>query len=181
MPERAALLRRVGELHVEHQDRLGEIAVREMGKPIRQATGEIKFCVVIYEFYADHAEKLMEDEPIELSEDRDRRSCVAARSGSAGIMPWNFPCYQVARFAAPNLVIGNTILLSMHRSAESSAALEQSTTSRIPPPTPTSISTRRTSRSRRSSPIRASKALADGSERPAPRSPRSPVAISRKS
>ncbi len=127
MPERAALLRRVGELHVEHQDRLGEIAVREMGKPIRQATGEIKFCGVIYRFYADHAEHLMADEPIELL--GGSGSAVVRRSPLGvllGIMPWNYPYYQVARFAAPNLVIGNTILLK-HASQcpESSAAIEE--------------------------------------------------------
>jgi succinate-semialdehyde dehydrogenase/glutarate-semialdehyde dehydrogenase len=83
-----------------------------MGKPIGQARGEIAFSASIYEFYADHAEALMADEPIELM--GGEGSAVVRRSSLGvllGIMPWNFPYYQVARFAGPNLVIGNTILL----------------------------------------------------------------------
>jgi succinate-semialdehyde dehydrogenase / glutarate-semialdehyde dehydrogenase len=110
--ERAELVRRVGELHVERRQELGEIIVREMGKPIEQALGEIDFCGDIYGFYADNAEQLMADEPIKLL--AGEGSAVVRRSSFGvllGIMPWNFPYYQVARFAGPNLVIGNTIVL----------------------------------------------------------------------
>jgi len=110
--ERAALVRRVGELHVERRERLGEIIVREMGKPIEQALGEVDFAGAIYEYYADNAEALLADEPIELSEGEGdaviRRTSVGVL---LGIMPWNSPYYQVSRFAGPNLAIGNTILL----------------------------------------------------------------------
>jgi succinate-semialdehyde dehydrogenase/glutarate-semialdehyde dehydrogenase len=110
--DRAALVRRVGELHSERRQELAEIVVREMGKPIEQALMEVDFAAMIYGFYADNAEDLMADEPIELSEGEG--SAVIRRSPFGvllGIMPWNFPYYQVARFAGPNLVIGNTILL----------------------------------------------------------------------
>ncbi|MGH2928741.1 MAG: aldehyde dehydrogenase family protein, partial [Solirubrobacteraceae bacterium] len=110
--ERAALIRRVGELHGEQRQRLGEIIVREMGKPIEQAVGEVDFCVAIYDYYADNGEKLLADEPIELLDGEG--SALVRRSSYGvllGIMPWNYPYYQVARFAGPNLVIGNTILL----------------------------------------------------------------------
>jgi succinate-semialdehyde dehydrogenase / glutarate-semialdehyde dehydrogenase len=110
--ERAALVRRVGELHTERRKELAEIIAAEMGKPIGQARGEIAFCASIYEFYADNAEALMADEPIELM--GGEGSAVVRRSSLGvllGIMPWNFPYYQVARFAGPNLIIGNTILL----------------------------------------------------------------------
>ena len=110
--ERASLLRRVGELHAERRKELAEIIVAEMGKPVRQARGEVAFCASIYEFYADNAEALMRDEPIELL--GGEGSAVVRRSSLGvllGIMPWNFPYYQVARFAGPNLIIGNTILL----------------------------------------------------------------------
>jgi succinate-semialdehyde dehydrogenase / glutarate-semialdehyde dehydrogenase len=125
--ERAAFVRRVGELHVERARRLGEIIVREMGKPIAQAVGEIEFCAAIYEFYADNAESLMADEPIALLAGE---GSAVVRRGSLGvllgIMPWNFPCYQVARFAGPNLVIGNTILLKhAPQCPESAGALQQ--------------------------------------------------------
>ncbi len=110
--ERAALVRRVGELHVERRQELAEIIVREMGKPLEQALGEVDFAGAIYTFYADNAEELMADEPIKLlagdGSARVRRSSLGVL---LGIMPWNFPYYQVARFAGPNLVIGNTIVL----------------------------------------------------------------------
>src|SRR6476620_11277063 len=110
--ERAELVRRVGELHVERRQELSEIIVREMGKPIEQALGEVDFVGDIYGFYADNAEALIADEPIKLL--AGDGSAVVRRSSLGvllGIMPWNFPYYQVARFAGPNHVIGNTILL----------------------------------------------------------------------
>src|SRR5215467_8459204 len=57
--ERAALMGRVAELHTEQQDRLAEIIVREMGKPIEAARGEVEFSAAIYQFYADNGAKLM--------------------------------------------------------------------------------------------------------------------------
>jgi len=110
--ERAALVRRVGELYGERRQELAEIIVREMGKPIEQALGEVDFVGDIYTFYADNAEELMADEPIKLL--AGEGSALVRRSSLGvllGIMPWNFPYYQVARFAGPNLVIGNTIVL----------------------------------------------------------------------
>jgi succinate-semialdehyde dehydrogenase / glutarate-semialdehyde dehydrogenase len=125
--DRAALIRRVGELHSERREQLAEIIVREMGKPIEQALGEVDFSADIYGFYADNAEKIMEDEPIELM--GGEGSAVVRRSSYGvllGIMPWNFPYYQVARFAGPNLVIGNTILLKhAPQCPESAEAMQQ--------------------------------------------------------
>src|SRR6266508_1766811 len=124
--DRASLVRRVGELYSERRKELAEIIVAEMGKPVGQARGEVDFCASIYEFYADNAEALMADEPIELL--KGQGSAVVRRSPLGvlfGIMPWNFPYYQVARFAAPNLVLGNVIVLK-HASQcpESAAAIE---------------------------------------------------------
>jgi succinate-semialdehyde dehydrogenase/glutarate-semialdehyde dehydrogenase len=121
--ERAALVRRVGELHAERRETLAEIIVREMGKPIGQALGEVDFAASIYAFYADNAEALMADEPIELL--AGSGSAVVRRSSLGallGIMPWNYPYYQVARFAGPNLVIGNTVLLKHAPQCPESAA-----------------------------------------------------------
>jgi succinate-semialdehyde dehydrogenase/glutarate-semialdehyde dehydrogenase len=125
--ERAALIRRVGELHLERRQELAEIIVREMGKPIEQALGEVDFSGDIYGYYADNAEDLLKDEPITLL--AGEGSALIRRSSLGvllGIMPWNFPYYQVARFAGPNLIIGNTILLKhAEQCPESAAAIEQ--------------------------------------------------------
>ena len=110
--ERAELVRAVGRLHTERRQALGEIIVREMGKPIEQAVGEAEFAGAIYEFYAANAESLMADEPIELL--GGEGTALVRRSAYGvllGIMPWNYPYYQVARFAGPNHIIGNAVLL----------------------------------------------------------------------
>jgi succinate-semialdehyde dehydrogenase/glutarate-semialdehyde dehydrogenase len=125
--ERAALVRKVSELHSERREQLAEIIVREMGKPIEQALMEVDFAAMIYGFYADQAETLMADEPIELM--GGEGTAIIRRSPFGvllGIMPWNFPYYQVARFAGPNLVIGNTILLKhAPQCPESAEAMQQ--------------------------------------------------------
>lgn len=59
----------MGELHAENCQRLADIIVREMGKPISQAIAEVEFCTAIYDFYADNAEELMADVPIKLLAD----------------------------------------------------------------------------------------------------------------
>jgi succinate-semialdehyde dehydrogenase/glutarate-semialdehyde dehydrogenase len=125
--DRAAIVRRIGELHVERRDELAAIIGREMGKPVEQALGEVDFCNDIYGYYADRATKLLADEPIELLDGEG--SAFVRRSSLGvllGIMPWNYPYYQVARFAGPNLIVGNTILLKhAPQCPESAAAIEQ--------------------------------------------------------
>jgi succinate-semialdehyde dehydrogenase/glutarate-semialdehyde dehydrogenase len=110
--ERADLIRRVAALHTERREQLAEVIHREMGKPVEQALGEVDFSAAIYEYYADNAEKFLADEPIELL---DGEGSAVIKRGPVGvllgIMPWNYPYYQVARFAGPNLTLGNTILL----------------------------------------------------------------------
>jgi len=125
--ERAALVRRVGELHTERREELADIIVREMGKPREEALGEVDFSAAIYEYYADNAEKFLADQKIELL--AGTGSAVIKRRPVGpllGIMPWNFPYYQVSRFAAPNLATGNTILLKhAPQCPESAAAIQQ--------------------------------------------------------
>ncbi|WP_439593514.1 NAD-dependent succinate-semialdehyde dehydrogenase [Microbacterium sp.] len=123
--ERAAGIRRVAELHRERRDELAAIIVREMGKPLAAALGEVDFAADITEYYADQAEKITGDQPLEIDGDGTaviRRTPIGVL---LGIMPWNFPYYQVARFAAPNLVIGNTIILKhAPQCPESAAAID---------------------------------------------------------
>ncbi len=124
--DRAALLRRVAELHRERSAELSAAMVEEMGKPLGDAEGEVDFSASIYEFYADNAEAFLADEEIPLGEGE---GTAVIRRGPVGvllgIMPWNFPAYQVARFAAPNLATGNTIVLKHAPQCPRSAALLQ--------------------------------------------------------
>ena len=125
--ERAALIHKVGDLHAERRDELAAIIVREMGKPIDQALGEVDFAADIYRYYADNAHEFLKDEPIDIISETGSAFMRTGPLGVLiGIMPWNFPYYQVARFAGPNVVIGNTIILK-HASQcpESSAAIQQ--------------------------------------------------------
>lgn len=125
--QRAALVRRVAELHSERRESLAAIMRREMGKTMEEALGEVDFSAAIYEFYADNAERFLADEPVDLL--GGEGSAVIRRRPVGvllGIMPWNFPVYQVARFAGPNLAIGNTIVLKhAPQCPESAEALEQ--------------------------------------------------------
>jgi succinate-semialdehyde dehydrogenase / glutarate-semialdehyde dehydrogenase len=124
--ERASMIRKVAELHLERRESLAEIAVREMGKPTEQALGEVDFCGDIYNYYADNAEDFLADEPIELLAGEGEALIRRTSMGPLiGIMPWNFPYYQVARFAGPNLIVGNTILLKPAPQCPASAAAMQ--------------------------------------------------------
>ena len=119
--QRSAAIARVGELHTERRTELAQIIVREMGKPLEQALGEVDFCAEIYQYTAEIAPARLADEPIALPAGR-----ALLRSNPLGvllgIMPWNYPAYQVARFAAPNLALGNTILLKHAPQCPQSAA-----------------------------------------------------------
>ncbi|GAA4341658.1 NAD-dependent succinate-semialdehyde dehydrogenase [Microbacterium rhizosphaerae] len=124
--ERAELIRRVAQLHRERRDDLAAIIVREMGKPLAAAYAEVDFAADITEFYADNAETITADQPLQILGEGTAVIRKAPIGVLLGIMPWNFPYYQVARFAAPNLVIGNTILLKhAPQCPESAAAIER--------------------------------------------------------
>ena len=125
--DRAALIHRVADLYTERRDELAAIINREMGKPLDECLSEVDFAADIYTYYADHAEKFLADEPIDLL-DGDGVALIRRHPVGVllGIMPWNFPYYQVARFAGPNLCIGNTILLKhAPQCPESAAAMQQ--------------------------------------------------------
>jgi succinate-semialdehyde dehydrogenase/glutarate-semialdehyde dehydrogenase len=125
--DRAELLLRVAELHEKRAEEFADIIVREMGKPREQALGEVLFSAGIYRFYAERAEAFLADEEVELLSGTGSATIRRAPVGPLlGIMPWNFPVYQVARFAAPNLAAGNTIVLKhAPQCPESAAAMEQ--------------------------------------------------------
>ncbi|MDE5064116.1 NAD-dependent succinate-semialdehyde dehydrogenase [Corynebacterium nuruki] len=109
--ERAAVLRRAADLYKERSDELASYIGREMGKLSRWGKGEIGIVSAIYRWYADHAHELLADR--ELTAQGATRTWVRKDPVGPllGIMPWNFPYYQVARWAAPNLLLGNTLVL----------------------------------------------------------------------
>lgn len=126
LDDRVALLNRVADIYEARADELAAIITREMGKPIKQSLGEISIVVAIYRYYAKNGPKFLEDEELEIAS--GGRALVRKESVGVllGIMPWNFPYYQVARFAAPNLMNGNTILLKhAPQCPESALAMEQ--------------------------------------------------------
>ena len=126
LDDRVALLNRVADIYETRADELAAIITREMGKPIKQSLGEISIVVAIYRYYAKNGPKFLEDEELEIAS--GGRALVRKESVGVllGIMPWNFPYYQVARFAAPNLVLGNTIILKhAPQCPESAAAIEK--------------------------------------------------------
>lgn len=123
---RAALLNRVADIYAERRDALAAIITREMGKPVFQAGIEIDIVVSIYRYYASNGEAFLKDEVLEVAAGGKALVRKDAVGVLLGIMPWNFPYYQVARFAAPNLMIGNPILLKhAPQCPESALAMEQ--------------------------------------------------------
>ncbi|MGO1948315.1 MAG: aldehyde dehydrogenase family protein, partial [Mycobacteriaceae bacterium] len=119
--ERAEIVNKVADLFIERQKELGAIITREMGKPDSEAVGEAEFSGEIFRYYADNAEKLTAD--LVLEDTEESRTVVQRRPVGVllGIMPWNYPYYQVARFVAPNLMLGNTVLLKHAESVPESA------------------------------------------------------------
>ena len=126
LADRVKLLGRVAELYTERRDELAAIVTREMGKPVFQAQIEVDIVASIYRYYAENGPSFLDDEELEVTAGG---KAIVRKDGLGvllGIMPWNFPYYQVARFAAPNLMNGNTILLKhAPQCPESALAVEQ--------------------------------------------------------
>ncbi len=124
--DRAKVLLRVAELYKERIDELAALITREMGKPTREAKGEVLLAASIYKYYAQQGPGFLEDAPLNPRAGGTALVRKEPVGPLLGIMPWNFPYYQVARFAAPNLLIGNTIILKhAPQCPESALAMEQ--------------------------------------------------------
>lgn len=119
--ERTGMLRRAADLHLERIDELARILTIEVGKPITQARTEVELVASIYRYYADHAERFMADETLDIAGSGTAVVRTEPIGPLLGIMPWNYPYYQVARFVAPNLALGNTIVLKHSRNCPKSA------------------------------------------------------------
>ena len=108
--DRAIILNKVAAILRLRKAELSKLITSEMGKLIAQAESEIDYAASIFEYYANHGEEFLKDEKVavEKGEAFIRKNPLGVL---LGVEPWNFPFYQVARFAAPNIMIGNTILL----------------------------------------------------------------------
>jgi len=108
--ERAMLMHKVAALLRERSREFAEVITREMGKPFSEAGAEVKKCAWVCEYYAENAARFLEDKVVE-TEAEESRVIFEPLGPILAIMPWNFPFWQVFRFAAPALMAGNTVLL----------------------------------------------------------------------
>ena len=124
--ERAEVLRKVAKLFDDKRDELARIIANEMGKAVDQGDGEIDDVVEIFNYYADNGAKFGADE--EIPNERGGTSIMRKipLGVIVGVMPWNFPYYQVARFAAPALMAGNVVMVKhANICPESAEAIEK--------------------------------------------------------
>jgi len=108
--QRASLLHKVASLMRKEKNTLAKLITLEMGKLFKESEAEIDLSVNIIDYYADNGAKFLADQTLkpEFGEAIIRHSPIGVL---LGVQPWNFPFYQVARFAAPNIMIGNVVLV----------------------------------------------------------------------
>ena len=120
--ERCDYIRDLAKILSRNKDRYARIVTEEMGKPITQSIAEIEKCALVCEYYSENAEAFLRDEivPTEF-----RKSFISFEPLGvvAGIMPWNFPFWQVMRYAVPTLIAGNVAVLK-HSSVCIGSALQ---------------------------------------------------------
>lgn len=108
--QRSELLMNVAKILREKQSPLSRLITIEMGKPLDQSQAEIEKCALVCEYYAENGDNFLQDELIQ-SDAKKSFISYDPIGPILAIMPWNFPFWQVFRFAAPNLIAGNTGLL----------------------------------------------------------------------
>ena len=108
--KRAGCMKRAAEIMYDEANALGEIMTLEMGKTLKSAIAEVKKCATAADYYAETAEQHLADERVETQAQNSYRKFLPLGPVLA-VMPWNYPIWQVIRFAAPALMAGNTGLL----------------------------------------------------------------------
>ena len=109
--ERADLLRRAGDLMDERVDAMARRITAEMGKPIGEARAEVQKCATTCRWFAEHGPDMLAPTPIDIGDDGTAHVRHDPLGVVFGVMPWNFPLWQVVRFAAPTLMVGNTLVV----------------------------------------------------------------------
>ena len=118
---RAAIVKRAATLMRERSQALAELITLEMGKLIQQSVGEVALSAAILDYYAEHAEQFLA--PEKLTTPKGEAMVESSPIGVLfGVEPWNYPYYQIARFAAPNLMAGNVVMVK-HASSVPQCAL----------------------------------------------------------
>jgi succinate-semialdehyde dehydrogenase / glutarate-semialdehyde dehydrogenase len=108
--ERAQRLQLLAQKISQERDALAQWIVREMGKPISQSLAEVDKCALICRHYAAHAADYLADTVVK-TEARDARIVLEPLGVVLSITPWNFPLWQILRFAVPTLLLGNTVIV----------------------------------------------------------------------
>jgi succinate-semialdehyde dehydrogenase/glutarate-semialdehyde dehydrogenase len=108
--DRASRMRKAADILDRRQKEFGRLITLEMGKPVKAAVAEVTKCATVCRYYADHAAEFLSDEDVATEAERSfiRYEPIGA---VLAVMPWNFPFWQVFRFAAPALMAGNVGLL----------------------------------------------------------------------
>ncbi len=108
--DRLSLLSNLGELLRDKRESLAGLISLEMGKPIKDALGEVDKCALLCDYYVQHSERTLRNKPLESSFESSYIQYVP-KGIILGIMPWNFPFWQAFRFAVPAIISGNTVML----------------------------------------------------------------------
>ncbi len=125
MAQRSQWLQVTAEILEQEKERFGKLITLEMGKPLKGAIAEVEKCALVCRYYAEHAAEFLADVPV--STDASHSFVRYQPLGPIlAVMPWNFPFWQVFRFAAPTLMAGNVGLLKHASNVPQSAlAIEE--------------------------------------------------------